>query len=91
MSVQIHYKSTVLVIEEGCGFLSLTFSVIYGQFNKITGASWHIQPTRLITFKDLGLSAASEREEHRCQNLNEKSLLEGPQKNHGCKMGLEGI
>ena len=63
--------------------------VIYGQFHEITDASWHIQPTRLINLEDLGLSAAREREEQQCQNVNEKDLLEERKEDHACKMGRE--
>lgn len=87
MSVQTHYKSVVWVIERGCApaFPNI-LSVIYGQFHEITDASWHIQPTRLINLEDLGLSAAREREEHQCQSVNEKDLLEEWKEDHAYKM-----
>lgn len=85
MSVQTHYKSTVWVIERGCTpAFSNTVGVIYGQFHEITDASWHIQPARLINLEDLGPSAAREREEHQCQSVNEKDLLEEPEEGHAC-------
>lgn len=91
LSVQTHYKFNVWVIERGCAsaFPNI-LGVMYGQFHEITDAFWHIQPTRLINLEDLGLSAAREREEHQCQNVNEKDLLEKPEEGHAYKMGREG-
>lgn len=91
LSVQSYFKSMVWVIEKGCALaFPNVLNVTYGQFHEITDASWHIQPTRLINLKDLGLSAAREREEHQCQNVNGEDLLEEPEEGHACKMRREG-
>lgn len=79
------------LLREAVLLLSLTFShAIYDQFHEITDASWHIQLPRLINLEDLGLSAARQREEHQCQNINEKDMLEELEVGHGCRMGREG-
>lgn len=61
--------------------------VMYGRFNEITDASWQIQPTRLINLEDPELSAAREREEHQCRNINEKDLLKEMEKAGPYMMG----
>lgn len=38
-----------------------------------------ILPTRMINLEDLGRSAVGELEEHKCQNANEKDLLDEPE------------
>lgn len=76
LSVQMHYRSMVLIIERGwIPAFPNNLSVIYGQSYNITYASCLKRPTQLITLEDLGLSAASKREEHKCQNVNDKGLL----------------
>lgn len=45
--------------------------------------------TKLINLEDLRRSAAGELEERKCQNANEKDLLEESEEGHACKMGRE--